>query len=128
MQVNFKNIQRPTLFQEFFDKLIIYSNDVINYIKINNNSSVTPTLRNFAKTSINNIKKSLKFKNNIDDFNKYRIAKDKDNLDVDCCFARGLTWSDDTIDDAYLSYKKRFPSCVIVKVNNPRSHITTCRA
>ncbi len=46
----------------------------------------------------------------------YRIAQDKDNLSKDCRLARGLTWSQDTIDEAYASYKKMFPACVIAKV------------
>lgn len=46
----------------------------------------------------------------------WRIAKDKDNLDVDCEGARGLTWSNDTIDKAYAVYRKLHQDCVIVKV------------
>ena len=48
---------------------------------------------------------------------RYRIAKDENNLDVDAQFCRGLTWSDDTIDEAYKNVKKLVPDAVIVKIN-----------
>ncbi|WP_294966956.1 hypothetical protein [Sulfurimonas sp.] len=60
MQVSKQNIQRPTLFQEFFDKLITYSNDVIEYINTSTIDIVAPTYRKTAITMFNNIKKSIK--------------------------------------------------------------------
>ena len=50
----------------------------------------------------------------------YRIAKDKDNLSIDCQFARGLTWDEYSIDKAYHAYKKMFPRCVIFKIEKEK--------
>ncbi|WP_321777802.1 hypothetical protein [Sulfurimonas sp.] len=60
MQVNFSKIQRPTLFQEFFDKLITYSNEVIEYIHTSTINLVTPTYRKTAITLMNIIKNNIK--------------------------------------------------------------------
>jgi len=49
MQITITNNQRPTLFIEFFDKLLTYSNDVIEYIKttrVNNAKNVTSLQNN----------------------------------------------------------------------------------
>jgi len=60
MQVNIQNRQRPTLFQEFFDKLITYSNEVIEYMNTSIKKTVTSDSCKTAKTHLDNIKKSLK--------------------------------------------------------------------
>lgn len=67
MQVNKQNIQRPTLFQVFFDKLITYSNEVIEYIQTTTSKSVTShkvkklsILNNLIKTSIKTFIKNTK--------------------------------------------------------------------
>jgi len=49
MQITITDNQRPTLFIEFFDKLLTYSNDVIEYIKttrVNNAKNVTSLQNN----------------------------------------------------------------------------------
>ena len=45
MQISNQNVQRPTLFQELFDKLITYSNEVIEYI---NTPTINKSLLNIA--------------------------------------------------------------------------------
>jgi hypothetical protein len=50
----------------------------------------------------------------------YRIAKDAQNTHIDAMFCKGLTWSDDTIDEAYKNVKKLVPDAVIVKVELKR--------
>jgi len=60
MQVNIQNIQRPTLFQEFFNKLITYSNEVIEYINTTTINNVTSTYRKTAITLTNTIKNNIK--------------------------------------------------------------------
>jgi len=47
---------------------------------------------------------------------RYRIAKDAQHTHIDAKFCRGLTWSDDTIDKAYIRVKKLVPNAVIVKI------------
>ena len=49
---------------------------------------------------------------------KFRIAKDENNLDVDCPTATGLTFSEDKIDEAFSKYRKLFPDCVIVEAKD----------
>ena len=60
MQVIKQNIQRPTLFQEFFDKLITYSNEVIEYINTSTINNVTSNYRKTAITLTNIIKNNIK--------------------------------------------------------------------
>lgn len=60
MQVNINNIQRPTLFQEFFDKLITYSNEVIEYINTTTIKSVTSIQHDNVVSIFNNIKNTIK--------------------------------------------------------------------
>jgi len=55
MQITITDNQRPTLFIEFFDKLLTYSNDVIEYIKT---------------TSVNNAKNVTSLQNNTTNFFK----------------------------------------------------------
>ena len=93
------------LFVPFFDKELDYKNDFVSYKTVGGNSSVTPKSNNSI----------------IPQNRKFRIAKDENNLDIDCRCAVGLTWSDDTIDDAYRTYRKLFPDCVIVLVT-PQPH------
>jgi len=95
------------LFNPFFDKELDYNNNYVSYIIVGGSSSVTP-----------------KNNNNITSQNKkYRIAQDKYNLDIDCRFAVGLTWSDASIDKAFSKYKKMFSDCVIVLVHSfPQPH------
>lgn len=68
MQVDTTNIQRPTLFEEFFDKLVTYKNDVINYI--------VTSIKKLVTSKINNTKKSLKAKKMITLQNEEQIYKE----------------------------------------------------
>ena len=55
MQIVKQNIKRPALFEEFFNHLLTWSNDVIDYISITQKEpkAITPTyLRIIQKTSI----------------------------------------------------------------------------
>jgi len=58
MQVNTNNIQRPTLFSDFFGLELIWSNEYLTYIQTSINS-VTSSLCKTAKSTTHNIKKSL---------------------------------------------------------------------
>jgi len=58
MQVNINNIQRPTLFSDFFGLELIWSNEYLTYIQTSINS-VTSSLCKTAKSTTHNIKKSL---------------------------------------------------------------------
>jgi len=69
MQVNTQNIKRSTLFQESFNKLITYSNDVIEYINTSTLKNVTSnqviTLDSISNTIKNIIKKSYLYIKNL---------------------------------------------------------------
>ena len=58
MQVNTNNIQRSTLFSDFFGLELIWSNEYLTYIQTSINS-VTSSLCKTAKSTTHNIKKSL---------------------------------------------------------------------
>jgi hypothetical protein len=57
--INVKNIQRPTLFQDFFGLLLTYSNEIIEFINTTEKKSVTPNRSNatYLKHSIRFVKK-----------------------------------------------------------------------
>ena len=93
MQINESTIKRPKLFDSFFNEEIDYKNDFVEYKNVTSNFDY--------------IKKQLSTK-------KYRIAINSDNLDTDLPFFRGLTWSHEDIDKAFLAAKKLYPDCVIV--------------
>ncbi len=59
MQVNTQNIQRPTLFSEFFTLELIWNNEYLTYIQTTI-KTVTSNICKTAKTITDNIKKSLK--------------------------------------------------------------------
>lgn len=50
-----QNIQRPTLFSDFFGLELVWSNDYLEYINTNNHKFVTSLLNTTKKT----IKKSI---------------------------------------------------------------------
>ncbi|MCK9491315.1 MAG: hypothetical protein M0Q24_04435 [Sulfurimonas sp.] len=58
MQVNIQNIQRSTLFSDFFGLELIWSNEYLTYIQTTVNN-VTSSLCKTAKSTTHNIKKSL---------------------------------------------------------------------
>jgi Leu/Phe-tRNA-protein transferase len=92
-----QNLQESVLF-----------NDSIPFINTSSNDFNIVHKKSVTSIIANNIKKELKIK-------KFRIAQDKNNLDVDARCAFGLTWSENTIDKAYRNYKKILPDCVIVE-------------
>lgn len=61
MQVIKQNIQRPTLFREFLDKLITYSNEFIGYINTSKCNFVTSDITT-SISLFNNIKNNIKTK------------------------------------------------------------------
>ncbi len=58
MQVNTQNIQRPSLFSDFFGLELLWNNEYLTYIK-SGIEIVTSHLHKTVKTSVNNIKNSL---------------------------------------------------------------------
>ena len=59
MQVNTKNIQRPSLFSDFFNLELIWNNEYLTYIQTSVNA-VTSNLCKIAKTTINNNRRLLR--------------------------------------------------------------------
>ena len=110
MQVNQNQIQRPQLIESFFNEELTPDNEYVTYIDCSTNASAVVHKKSVTPDS-HNIKKSLKNES------KYRIAVSDKNLDIDIPVAKGLTWSHDSIDEAYWTFKKMFPDCVIVKIS-----------
>jgi len=97
MKTNTKTNKTSALFNDDIELI----DCIASLVNIVHKKSVTP--------KINNNKSLLKNR-------KFRIAQDKNHLDIDCRLAVGLIWSDDTIDKAFSKYKKLFSECVIVEV------------
>ena len=99
-----------SLFTPYMGKELLPNNEYVTYIETSSNNNNIVHKKSATSTISNNIEKSLK------NVSKYRIAINDKNLDTDVPVAHGLTWSDDSIDKAFNSYKKMFPECVIVKI------------
>ena len=100
-----------SLFTPYMGKELLLNNEFVTYIETSSNNNNIVHKKSATSTISNSIEKPLKNES------KYCIAVDSAHLDMDVPYARGLTWSNDSIDKAFKGYKKMFPECVIVKVS-----------